>query len=119
LIAEMGTLYRGHFALEAASRLAAALEDWEAAARLQGASDAAVDAVGGTRTWFDDAVLRSLFERPRAILGERGYVAAYEQGRRSPLADALGEAGAWLAPDALRAGTTASTGTARTASPAP
>ena len=86
LIGEMGTLYRGHFALEATSRLAAACAHWSLAARLQGASDAVVDRMGGTRTWFDDPVLAALHAKP----------AAYDRGRNLMLEVALAEAAAWL-----------------------
>ena len=96
LVGEMGTMYRGHFALEATSRLAAACEDWLVAARLQGASDAAVDKMGGTRTWFDDPILASLHEKPAAMLGAGAYASAYDQGRGLALEEALGEAAAWL-----------------------
>ncbi|MEO8132588.1 MAG: winged helix-turn-helix domain-containing protein [Betaproteobacteria bacterium] len=96
LIGEMGAMYRGHYALDAASRLAAAAEDWQTAARFQGASDAAVDKMGGTRTWFDDAVLASLREKPRAVLGATIYASIYDLGRGLALDAALEEALAWL-----------------------
>jgi non-specific serine/threonine protein kinase len=101
LVGELGTMYRGHFSLEATSRLAAACEEWLVAARLQGASDAAVDKMGGTRTWFDDPILASLHERPAALLGPEAYASAYDQGRGLALEVALGEAAAWLEKDAL------------------
>ena len=97
LIDEMGTMYRGHFALEAAARLAAACADWPRAARLQGASDSAVDAAGGTRTWFDDRALAALHAQPAAMLAPDVHAAAYAAGRALPLEAALPEAAAWLA----------------------
>jgi predicted ATPase/DNA-binding winged helix-turn-helix (wHTH) protein len=97
LIDEMGTTYRGHFALEAAARLASARADWTRAARLQGASDSAVDAAGGTRTWFDDRVLAALHAKPAAMLAADAHTAAYDAGRALPLETALAEASAWLA----------------------
>ena len=103
LIGAMGTLYRGHFALEATSRLAAARGDYHLAARLQGASDAAVDQMGATRTWFDDPLLASLHEKPGAMLGSEAHAAAYGQGRELVLEAALAEAAAWLdEPDTWR-----------------
>jgi hypothetical protein len=96
LIGEMGAAYRGHYALDAASRLAAAAQDWPIAARFQGASDAAVDKMGGTRTWFDDAILAQLHEQPRAMLGAAAYDAIYDSGRGLMLEQALDEALAWL-----------------------
>jgi non-specific serine/threonine protein kinase len=96
LVTEMGTLYRGHFALDATSRLAAAQDNWFAAARFQGASDAAVDKVGGVRTSFDDPILASLSSKPRAVLGSEAYDFAYERGRELSLEAALGEARVWL-----------------------
>jgi 3-hydroxy-3-methylglutaryl CoA synthase len=93
----MGTTYRGHFALEAAARLASARADWPRAARLQGASDSAVDAAGGTRTWFDDRVLAALHAQPAAMLAADAHAAAYAAGRALSLEAALAEASAWLA----------------------
>ena len=95
-VVDMGTPYRGHFALEAAARLASARGDWARAARLQGASDSAVDAAGGTRTWFDDRVLASLHAKPAQMLAADAHAAAYGEGRALPLAAALAEASAWL-----------------------
>ncbi len=96
-VADMGTPYRGHFALEATARLASACADWRRAARLQGASDSAVDAAGGTRTWFDDRVLASLHAKPAQMLDADAHAAAYDEGRALPLATALAEASAWFA----------------------
>ncbi|MEO8304543.1 MAG: winged helix-turn-helix domain-containing protein [Betaproteobacteria bacterium] len=96
LAMNMGTTYRGHFALDATSRLAAACGSWEPAASFQGASDAAVDMAGGVRNWFDDSVLAALQGKPRAMLGADGYALAYERGRTLNLATALAEALAWL-----------------------
>ena len=96
MVGEMGTIYRGHFALEATARLAAACEDWLLAARLQGAAEAAVDKMGGTRIWFDDPVLASLHEKPAAMLETGVYAAAYDRGHNLALEAALGEAIAWL-----------------------
>jgi predicted ATPase/DNA-binding winged helix-turn-helix (wHTH) protein len=96
LIGRTGMLYRGHFALEVTSRLAAASGDWLTAARFQGASDAAVDKVGGTRTWFDDAALAALHARVREVLGEENFGTAYDGGRALAMDTALGEAQSWL-----------------------
>lgn len=96
-VAEMGTPYRGHFALEAAARLASACADWRRAARLQGASDAAVDAAGGIRSWFDDRVLAALHAKPAQMLAADAHAEAYGEGRALPLAAALAEASAWIA----------------------
>jgi len=97
LVSSTGTMYRGHFALEAASLLAAAGEEWRRAASFQGAADAAVDKVGGLRTWFDDPVLSMLRERPQSMLGSRDYDAAYKAGRELALDAALINAAAWIA----------------------
>jgi len=96
LVGDMGTTYRGHFALEAAARLAAACEDWRLAARLQGASDAVVDRMGGTRTWFDDPILAALHDRPVAMLEPGVYADAYDGGRGLALEAAFVEAAAWF-----------------------
>lgn len=96
LVGEMGAMYRGHFSLEASSRLAAANGDYLLAARLQGASDAAVDAMGGTRTWFDDSILSALHEKPGTELGAEAFAAAYGSGRALALEAALAEAAGWL-----------------------
>jgi predicted aminopeptidase len=92
----MGTMYRGHFALEVAARLAAARRDWPLAVRFQGAADVAVDNMGGMRTWFDDPVLKALQAQPAAMLDTSAYDAAYAEGRAMSLEQALGNALAWL-----------------------
>jgi hypothetical protein len=69
LIAKWERCIAGHFALEAAARMASALDDLRSAVRFQAASDAEVDKMGGTRTWFDDTALAALNERPRNVLG--------------------------------------------------
>jgi len=97
LVDRMGTMYRGHFALEVTSRLAAASGDWPHAARFQGASDAVVDSMGGQRTWFDDPVLRALNDEVALKLGRDAYAAAYGDGRALSMAAALSEAASWLA----------------------
>ena len=89
-------MYRGHFALEVAARLAAARRDWPLAVRFQGAADVAVDKMGGMRTWFDDPVLKTLQAQPAAMLDARAYDAAYAEGRATSLEQALGNALAWL-----------------------
>jgi len=96
LVGEMGAMYRGHFSLDATSRLAAASGDCLLAARLQGASDAAVDRMGGTRTWFDDPILASLHEKPATVLGAEEFADAYGSGRELALEAALAEAAGWL-----------------------
>ena len=89
-------MYRGHFALEVAARLAAARRDWPLAVRFQGADDVAVDKMGGMRTWFDDPVLKALQAQPAAMLDASAYDAAYAEGRAMSLEQALGNALAWL-----------------------
>jgi len=64
LVREMGTMYRGHFALEVSSRLAAARGDGQAAALMHGASDAAVDKMGGMRVFDDPISSRCRLVRP-------------------------------------------------------
>lgn len=96
LIGAMGTQYRGHYVLDASSRLAAASGDYRLAARLQGASDAAVDRMGATRTLFDDSLLASLHDKPGRMLGPEAHAAAHGRGRELTLEAALGEAAAWL-----------------------
>jgi len=96
LVGEMGTMYRGHFALEVASRLAAARGDWRAAALMQGASDAAVDKMGGMRAWFDDPILESLQARPAVELGADAHAAACAEGRAMSLEVALDHALRWI-----------------------
>jgi tetratricopeptide (TPR) repeat protein len=100
LVVDMGTMYRGHFALAAGARLAAARGQWLRAAALQGASDMAVDAAGGVRTWFDDRVLAALQEQPARMLGADTYAATYATGRAQPIATTLAEVAAWLRDDA-------------------
>ncbi len=104
LVGETGATYRGHSALEAAARLAAARCEWSRAARLQGTSDAAVDRMGGSRIWFDDAVLAALATRPAEKLGEAAHATAYQQGRVLTLDAALDEVIAWFAEPAARLG---------------
>jgi non-specific serine/threonine protein kinase len=100
LVGEMGISYRGHFALDASARLAAAEQDFPRAARFQGASDAAMEKVGAKLSWFDDSVLTSLRAGPRLALGEEAYRAAHAGGRELPIENALAEASACLGPGA-------------------
>jgi hypothetical protein len=95
LVGEMGTMYRGHSALEVASRLAAAQGDWRDAARFQGAADATVARMGGVQAWFDDPVRIAERQTP-AELGDEAYQAAHDGGRGLPLEAALDEARNWL-----------------------
>ena len=79
-----------------AARLAAALGEWERAARLQGSSDAAVHKMGATFNGRDDAISAALRERPRAMLGAQTYTAAYRAGRALPVETAVAELLEWL-----------------------
>jgi len=95
LVREMGTMYRGHFALEVSPRFAAARGDGQAAALMQGASDTAVDKMGGMRV-----VRRS--DR-RAVAGSSGrrarcraHAAACAAGRATSLEVAPDQALRWL-----------------------
>jgi hypothetical protein len=96
LVGEMGTMYRGYFALEVTARLATARRVWPLAVWFQGAADVAVDKMGGMRTWFDDPVLKALQAQPAAMLDASAYDAAYAEGRAMSLEEALGNALAWL-----------------------
>lgn len=96
LVGEMGTSYRGHFALDACARLAAAQGDFLRAARLQGASDAAMEKVGGKRSWFDDSKLALLRDTAMIALGDDAYSANYAAGRDMDVELALDEAMALL-----------------------
>ena len=104
LVAEMGVSYRGHFALDASARLAAAEQDFVRAARFQGASDAAMEKVGAKLSWFDDSALASLRSEPRRALGEDGYAQAHAAGRALPIEQALREASDSLGQAAAAAG---------------
>ena len=53
------------------------------AARLLGRADAVLDAVGASKDDFDPTLAAKVEAEARAHLGEAGFAAAYEDGRRS------------------------------------
>jgi predicted ATPase len=93
---EVGARYSEQRDLEAASLLVAACDDWECAARLQGAADTAADAMGGVRNAQDDRVRTALREKPRVMLGPDAYTRAYDAGCRLSAEEALAEVVVWL-----------------------
>jgi len=96
----MGSAYRAMVTLDVAALFAAAHADWRRAARLQCAFDAMLDRMGGFRNPYDDDhVLAELRKKPRAMLGDEAYAAAYEAGRNVSLEQALSETLTWIEQD--------------------
>jgi len=97
-----GARFDGENDLEVAGELAAARAEWFQAARFAGAADAAAAAMGSARGTRDDAITAADAAAPRDALGGAEYAAAYAEGQRLRLSDALGEARDWLARPAPR-----------------
>ena len=93
-----GARFDGENDLEVAGELAGAREDWVQAARFAGAADAAASAMGSARANRDDAITGTYAAAPRAALGEAAFAAAFADGQRLRLADALAEARDWVFP---------------------
>jgi predicted ATPase/DNA-binding SARP family transcriptional activator len=72
----------GH-ALTGLAGVEASSERHEEAARLLGRADAVLEAVGASKDDFDPTLAAKVEAEARARLGEGGFVAAYEDGRRS------------------------------------
>jgi predicted ATPase/DNA-binding winged helix-turn-helix (wHTH) protein len=89
--------------LDTVTSLAAAATEWQTAARMLGAADAAVKVVGrkrrGEEVWQRDvASIRSSFD-------EVDFQSAYDAGHALTLEQAIGEARAWLEKSAVAAQT--------------
>jgi predicted ATPase/DNA-binding winged helix-turn-helix (wHTH) protein len=87
---------RNHRDLEIAADLASVQGDWERAARLRGAVDAAADRLGVARDAWGDPFGRTLREGPRRALGDRAYDASWKAGYSLALGAAFDEALSWL-----------------------
>ena len=72
----------GH-ALTGLAGVEASSDRHEEAARLLGRADAVLEAVGASKDDFDPTLAARVEAEARASLGEDGFVAAYEDGRRS------------------------------------
>jgi len=96
LLAPADSRFRSMVALDVAALLAAARGDWQRAARLQCVFDTTLNKFEGLQNPYDDRVLAKLRQKPRAKLGAKSYVAAYDSGRYLSLEQALSETLAWL-----------------------
>ena len=96
LLSAMDSRYRATLALDVVLLLAAASGNWGRAAHLQCVFDTTLDWMGGFTNPYDDRVLAELRRKPRAMLGDEGYAAAYDAGRGVSLEQALADALAWM-----------------------
>jgi non-specific serine/threonine protein kinase len=96
VLLQTSSRFRSMVALDVAALLAAARGDWQRAARLQCVFDTTLDQFGGFQNPYDDRVLAELRKKPRAKLGAKSYVAAYDSGRYLSLEQALSETLVWL-----------------------
>jgi hypothetical protein len=97
---ELDSQFRAILSIDLAALLAAANSDWERAVRLQSVFDATLDRMGGLKNiLIDDAVLEELRKKPRQMLGQDGYEAAYAKGRNVTTEQAMNETIAWLEGD--------------------
>jgi tetratricopeptide (TPR) repeat protein len=96
--------------LDIVSGLAAAGGEFERAARFWGAGEALLERIGAHRDVLNRRVEHPLMTRAREVLGEAGYAAAHDAGRRLADAAAAAEARAWLTRSATRAGLATSGG---------
>ena len=93
---QYGAHLRNHHDLEVAAHLAVAYGDWTRAARIRGAVDAAADRLGVARDAWGDPFTHTLLEKPRQVLGEAAYDAAWKDGYALDFAAALDEVVNWL-----------------------
>jgi tetratricopeptide (TPR) repeat protein len=97
---ELDSQFRAILSIDLAALLAAANSEWERAVRLQSVFDATLERMGGLRNIFiDDAVVEELRKKPRQMLGQDGYEAAYAKGRNVTTEQAMNETIAWLEGD--------------------
>jgi len=82
--------------IEVSAGLAAALGEWERAARFFGAAEAHASQTGFQRDSADDAFLAPLIRKARAMLPSDQYDSAVEAGRALGVDEALAEARTWL-----------------------
>ncbi len=97
---ELDSQFRAMVSIDLAALLAAANSEWERAARLQAVYAAELVRMGGLRSFLiDDVVLEELRKKPREMLGEDAYAAAYASGRDVPIEQGLSETIGWLRRD--------------------
>ena len=91
-----GSKLGGRALLDTAAGLAAAGGEWEQAARLFGAADAALAWTGAPREPLDEEVMLPILTRTRGELGDAAFEAAYASGQSLSYEDGLAEVRAWL-----------------------
>jgi len=91
------------FGLEMASALAAPRGEGARAARLNGAAEALLERQGAQRAPVDEHFLAAWMARARSQIGDRAFVAAYEEGRSLGDEQALAEVREWLEGEAKAA----------------
>jgi tetratricopeptide (TPR) repeat protein len=96
IVEAIGSKWMGQDLLEAATALAAFLEEWERAARFYGALQVQMERMGRRRVPADEAFLMPLIARTREALGAEAFAAAVDAGRALGYESALGEVRSWL-----------------------
>ena len=86
----------GRGALEVTAALALARGEWELGARLEGASEPEGPASSFRREPADERFMTPLIARASEALGDGGFAAAREAGRRLGAEEALEQARSWL-----------------------
>ena len=99
---EIRPTHHGHYHVYAASRLAAMQGDWQRAAWLRGAADAAVEDRGGIHEQYDERVDADLRARLETMSTDPSTAAAYARGRAVTLDHAVEEVLTWLRSPAHR-----------------
>jgi hypothetical protein len=87
----------GQSLLEVCAGLAASRRDWARAALFFGTAEAQNELTGLRRDPTDEAFLVPLVAAARDSLGPAAFLAAEAEGRALSYAEALAEAGRWLA----------------------
>jgi tetratricopeptide (TPR) repeat protein len=96
IVEEIGLKQTGVAYLDCATGLAAAVGDWERAARLHGTSEALMEQMGYHREPTDEASLPPFIARTREALDDAGFAEAESAGRALSYDEAIAEARSWL-----------------------
>ncbi len=96
IVEEIGSKRVGVVYLDCATGLAAAVGDWERAARLHGATEALMEQMGYHREPSDEASLPPFIARTTEALGRVAFAAAESTGRALSYDEAIAEAREWL-----------------------
>jgi predicted ATPase/DNA-binding winged helix-turn-helix (wHTH) protein len=96
IVDEIGSRRLGVAYLDCLTGLAAAVGDWERAARLHGTAEALREQMGYHREPTDEASLSQIVRSAREALGSDAFAAAESAGRAVSYDEAIGKARAWL-----------------------